>query len=56
LEFARGVFLKKLTRTGEPMPFSPATQVERGDVMTLVGAARDVSARPRSSATPIARQ
>ena len=42
LEFARGVFLKKLTRTGEPMPFSPATQVERGDVMTLVGAARDV--------------
>ena len=34
--------LKKLTRTGEPMPFSPATQVERGDVMTLVGAARDV--------------
>jgi putative transport protein len=36
------VFLKKLTRTGEPMPFSPATQVERGDVMTLVGAARDV--------------
>src|SRR6476661_4419362 len=41
-EFARGVFLKKLTRTGEPMPFSPATQVERGDVMTLVGATRDV--------------
>ena len=38
LEFARGVFLKKLTRTGEPMPFSPATRVERGDVMTLVGA------------------
>src|SRR6478736_2506153 len=42
LEFARGVFLKKLTRTGEPMPFSPATRVERGDVMTLVGATRDV--------------
>ena len=41
-EFARGVFLKKLTRTGEPMPFSPATQVERGDIMTLVGATRDV--------------
>src|SRR5256884_664104 len=42
LEFARGVFLKKLTRTGEAMPFSPATRVERGDVMTLVGAAPDV--------------
>ncbi|MFZ0916823.1 MAG: aspartate-alanine antiporter, partial [Candidatus Udaeobacter sp.] len=42
-EFARGVFLKKLTRTGEPMPFSPATQVERGDVLTLVGATNDVA-------------
>ncbi len=42
MDFARGVFLKKLTRVGEPMPFSPATRVERGDVMTLVGATRDV--------------
>jgi putative transport protein len=42
MEFARGVFLKKLTRVGEPMPFSPATRVERGDMMTLVGAVRDV--------------
>src|SRR5436190_9459741 len=42
MEFARGVFLKKLTRVGEPMPFSLATRVERGDVMTLVGATRDV--------------
>ncbi|HEY2800454.1 MAG TPA: aspartate-alanine antiporter [Chthoniobacterales bacterium] len=42
MEFARGVFLKKLTRVGEPMPFSPATLVERGDVMTLIGATGDV--------------
>jgi putative transport protein len=42
MEFAKGVFLKKLTRVGEPMPFSVAMQVERGDVMTLVGATRDV--------------
>jgi putative transport protein len=42
MEFARGVFLKKLTRVGEPMPFSPATRVERGDMMTLIGATRDV--------------
>jgi putative transport protein len=41
-DFARGVFLKKLTRVGEPMPFSPATRIERGDVMTLIGATRDV--------------
>jgi putative transport protein len=42
MEFARGVFLKRLTRVGEPMPYSPATRVERGDMMTLVGAVRDV--------------
>jgi putative transport protein len=41
-EFARGVFLKKLTRVGQTMPFSATTRVERGDVMTLVGAVRDV--------------
>ncbi len=42
MESARGVFLKKLTRTGEPMPFSSATRVERGDIMTLIGSTRDV--------------
>ena len=42
MEFAKGVFLKKVTRVGEMMPFSPATRVERGDVMTLIGATRDV--------------
>jgi putative transport protein len=42
MDFARGVFLKKLTRVGEPMPFSPATRIERGDVMTLIGATGNV--------------
>ena len=42
MDFARGVFLKKLTRVGEPMPFYPATRIERGDVTTLIGATRDV--------------
>ena len=42
MEFAKGVFLKKVTRVGETMPFSPATRVERGDVMTFIGATRDV--------------
>jgi putative transport protein len=41
-EFARGVFLRKLLRVGEPMPFIPDTIVDRGDVMSLVGAKRDV--------------
>ncbi len=40
--FARGVFLKKLTRAGQLIPFSSSTRLERGDLMTLVGAERDV--------------
>jgi putative transport protein len=42
LEFARGVFLQKLLRVGEPMPFTPETRVDRGDVMRIIGARRDV--------------
>jgi putative transport protein len=41
-EFARGVFLRKLTRVGEPMPFTPDTRVDRGDVLNLIGARADV--------------
>jgi putative transport protein len=42
LEFSRGVFLRKLLRLGEPMPFTTETRVDRGDVLSLVGAKRDV--------------
>src|SRR5216110_1658115 len=42
MEFVRGVFLKKLTRTGQAMPFLPETRVERGDRLTLFGAESDV--------------
>jgi putative transport protein len=41
-EFARGVFLKKLTRTGQTMPFAPETRLERGDLITMIGAESDV--------------
>jgi len=41
-ESARGVFLRKLVRSGQEMPFTPGTTVDRGDVLTLVGAKRDV--------------
>jgi putative transport protein len=41
-EFARGVFLKKLVRAGEQIPFTAETRVDRGDLMTLVGAKHDV--------------
>lgn len=44
MDFARGVFLKRLTRTGQPMPFLPETRLQRGDLLTLVGAERDVEA------------
>jgi putative transport protein len=42
MDFVRGVFLKKLTRAGQAMPFFPETRVERGDLMTLIGAESDV--------------
>src|SRR5262249_5318299 len=35
---ARGVFLRKQVRAGVELPFTPATLVERGDVLTLSGA------------------
>ena len=38
----RGVFLRKLTRGGLEMPFNPGTVVDRGDVMTIAGARKDV--------------
>jgi putative transport protein len=41
-EFARGVFLKKLVRGGQPMPFTAETRLDRGDLLSLVGAKHDV--------------
>jgi putative transport protein len=41
-ELARGVFLRKLTRVGEPMPYTLDTRVDRGDVLNLIGARVDV--------------
>lgn len=38
----RGVFLRKLTRAGQEMPTSPTLQAERGDLLSLLGAKRDV--------------
>ena len=40
----RGVFLRKLIRGGQEMPFTPGTTVDRGDVLQIVGAKRDVEA------------
>jgi putative transport protein len=39
---ARGVFLRKLTRGGLEMPFTPGTVIDRGDVLQVVGPKRSV--------------
>jgi len=41
-EKARGVFLRKIVRGGQEIPFTPGTTIDRGDVLTIVGAKRDV--------------
>ena len=41
-ETARGVFLKKMTRAGQTIPFTLDTVIDRGDVLTVVGAVADV--------------
>lgn len=41
-QFARGVFLAKLTRSGIAMPVIPTTRLNRGDVMSLVGPLTEV--------------
>ena len=38
----RGVFLRKLTRAGQEMPITHTTRLERGDLLSLMGAKRDV--------------
>jgi putative transport protein len=40
---ARGVFLRTLIRHGQDVPLTPGTRVYVGDVMTLVGLARDLN-------------
>ncbi len=41
-EFARGVFLRKIVRAGQQMPFTAETRLDRGDLLSLVGAKHDV--------------
>ena len=46
-DFARGVFLRKVTRAGQSIPFTPETRVDRGDVLNVVGAKADVERAAR---------
>ena len=45
---ARGVFLRSLTRRGLEVPLTPETRIYVGDVMTLVGVAKDLDSVARS--------
>jgi putative transport protein len=38
----RGIFLRKITRAGAEMPIAPTTDIERGDLLSVMGAKRDV--------------
>lgn len=42
LDVARGVFLSRLSRAGVDMPVAPATTIDRGDVLRLVGTVPEV--------------
>lgn len=39
---ARGVFLRRLTRAGVELPWTPGTVIERGDALQLAGARRNI--------------
>lgn len=41
-EEVHGVFLRKLIRTGQEMPFNAGTKVDRGDVVQLIGPVKEV--------------
>jgi putative transport protein len=51
-EFARAVFLGKLTRSGEEMPIAPETRIDRGDVMSLIGTKPEVERAARELGYP----
>ena len=52
--WARGVYLRKITRgaTATDIPILPDTEVNRGDILTLVGRARDVSTATQALGYP----
>jgi putative transport protein len=47
-EHGRGIALSKLVRGGEEIPFAPGTVVNRGDVLRILGAQRDVERAGRA--------
>jgi putative transport protein len=52
--WARGVFLRKIARgaTATDIPILPNTQVQRGDILTIVGRTQDVAAATKTLGYP----
>jgi putative transport protein len=48
LEAARGVFLRHVVRLGQPLPVTLDSRIDRGDVLSLVGARPDVERAARA--------
>jgi putative transport protein len=46
-EGARGIFLRAMTRGGQPIPMGPTTEIQRGDILSLVGPAAMVEHTPK---------
>ena len=42
-DFARCVFVRRIARSGTPIPVFPGTELQNGDVVTLVGPTRSVA-------------
>jgi putative transport protein len=47
-KYGRGIALSKLVRGGEEIPYVPSTVINRGDLLTIAGAARDVERTGRA--------
>ncbi len=54
MPLARGVFLRKIVRgaTATEIPILPNTQVQRGDILTIVGRTQDVAAATKALGRP----
>jgi putative transport protein len=52
LELTRGIFLRKLVRSGEEMPILPETRIDRGDVVSLVGTKSEVERASKALGYP----
>jgi len=55
LDVARGVFLRKLLRSGQEIPISAGTQVDRGDVLQLIGTKPEVERAVKELGYPTGR-